>query len=74
MPIQFVPRDGEQVAEEATLPAKLIARAHTGQERPLNQLVDIAVELVLEEPSDRAEMALKQLVAGLVVSLSPAFE
>jgi hypothetical protein len=72
--VQRVACDREQVRAEAALAAKLVALADTREERLLHQIIDLAIDLALEEPIQRFEVAREQLVSRFRVPIAPPIQ
>ncbi len=66
-----VVRDREHVGPETRVPAEPIARLDTREKRALNEVVDVVPQLAAEEPTQRVEVTLDELLRGGVVSGSP---
>jgi len=72
--VQLVARDREQVRAEARFAPELGARLQAGQERLLDEIIGLALDLVLEEPIDLVEVPRTQHLAGRPIIGAPALE
>ncbi len=54
--VKHVAGDPEQEAAEAALAAEALLSFETAEEGPLDQLLDVALDLVAEEAGDRREV------------------
>ncbi|WP_434418227.1 hypothetical protein [Nannocystis pusilla] len=74
MVVQHVARDPEQEPAEAALAAEPLLSFETAEEGPLDQLLDVAVDLVAEEAGDRREVTGEQGLAGRLIAAPPGRE
>jgi hypothetical protein len=71
---QDVARDREQVGAKGGTPGESVASIHARQEGVLDEVLEVALSLVLEESGDRREVSIEENAPGFTVSLAPCFE
>ena len=68
---ELVAGDPQHVRAEAAAVANAVARLDAREKRSLHQIVDIAVDLVAEEPRDGAGVTREELAPGGAVARTP---
>lgn len=74
VPVEDVARDREQVGAKAALLPERLASLEALQEALLDEVIDLAAGLVLEESVERPEIAPEQGLAGGAVAGTPSLE
>lgn len=66
--------DAEEVGAKGRLAAEPLFPFDTSRKGALDEVVDVAVDLVGKEPTDAVEVAFEELAAAFAIALAPGFE